>query len=413
MTVFGYRAVDLERQASVEGAVEAQDEREARQALRARGLLPLAVKPFDAAGRGEPAWRDRLIEALTFRPVKTSQLALYIHQLAALLEAGMPIVGIMSLLESQTTSPSLRAATRRIRQDLLTGMPLAECLERHPRVFPPLFVSLVAAGEASGHLATMVARMAEMLEKDQEIRRKIKTAMAYPLMVLAVLVGVVALLLAFVVPAFSGLCAKTGALLPLPTRMLLALSDVLRHQGAWIGLAALVALGGYHWYRRTPVGRPLVDRAWMSLPVMGPLLLHQAANTFTRAFGTVYGAGVPVVSALASCRRVVDNQAIAELIVRVEEDVKSGLPLADRLIATPLFPSMLAHMIAIGEASGELEALTAKAVAFSDRQIDYQIKQMTAMIEPAMTLFMGLVVAFVAMALYLPLFDMPRLITGG
>jgi type II secretory pathway component PulF len=166
------------------------------------------------------------------------------------------------------------------------------------------------------------------------------------------------------------------------------------------------------WFSRTEVGRPLIDRLWLRLPVIGRLIVEQSANTFTRAFATVYGAGIPIVSALENCRRIVQNRAIHDVIAAAEEGVKAGNSLSSGLIGTPYFPRVLAQMIAVGESSGQIEELATKGVSFSDKEIDFKIKQLTAMMEPAMTVVMGLVVGFIALALYLPMFDMPSLLKG-
>lgn len=324
----------------------------------------------------------------------------------------MPIVEALTLLEEQTASATLREALVGVRRDLLGGHMLSEAVARRPKVFPPLMIHLTHVGELSGELSVMYTRLAEMIEKDVELGRKVRGAMAYPTLVLLVLGGVVGVLLGFVVPTFAGLFAKTQAALPWSTQLLIGMSAVLRAAGGWLVLLGLAAYAGYRWYRGTPAGRLVVDRLWLAVPIVGPLLRDQAANTFARAFGTVYGAGVPIVPALAACRELIANAAMADLVARAEAEVTAGHPLAAQLQGSPLFPRVLAHMIAIGEASGRLEELTARAVLFSDREIEHKIRQMTALLEPVLTLVIGLVVMFVALALYLPLFDLPKVMSG-
>lgn len=413
MPNFLYRAVDLEHRQELEGTVEAADERAARAVLRERGIMPLDLEQFATQGPPRPSRWQRLLDLLIFRPVKPEELTLYMHQLAALIEAGMPMVATMELLEAESRNSTLKAATAAVRRDIMSGTAFHEALAKHPRVFPSIFVNMTLAGEVSGNMAIMITRMAEMLERNLELERKVKGAMTYPVLVLSVLGGVVSLMLAFVVPAFAGIYGKAGALLPLPTRILLASSAILRDHALAVGLLLVCLVAAYHWYRRTPMGRPIVDRFWLQIPYLGPLLLQETANTFARAFGTVYGAGVPILEALSACKGVLNNQAVADLISEVEQDVEAGKPLAERLKDSPYFPRMLAHMIAIGEMSGELEDLTAKAVDFSDRHIDYQVKQLTNMLEPALAVVMGVVVASVALSLYLPLFDLPKMLTGN
>ncbi len=412
MPSFRYRVVDLESQQPLEGHIEATNERSARAALRSRGLMPMAVQPDDPTA-GIPRQFQVLIELLTFRPLKTSDLAIFIQQFSALLDAGLPIVEVMVILEEQTTHPTLRRAVVEIRKDLLGGLMLSEALARHPRIFPPLLVSLTEAGELSGALPVMLNRLAEMLDKNLEIERKVKGAMTYPGVVLVTVLAVLTVMLVFVVPTFQGLYAKSSEALPLPTQLLLSLSDFVRSSVLGIAAGMVFAVVGYHWFRRTPVGRPIVDRLWLRLPLVGPVLMVQAANTFTRAFGTVYGSGVSIVPAIATCRKVITNRAVAEVLEEAEREVELGNPFASRLRESPYFPRILSQMISVGESSGKLEDMAARAVAFSDKEIDYKIKQMTNMIEPVLTIVIGLIVMAIALALYLPLFDLSKIMSGS
>lgn len=411
MPSFRYRVVDLESQQPLEGHIEATNERSARATLRSRGLLPMAVEREEAHA-GSPRAVRALIELLTFRPVKTSDLAIFIQQFSALLDAGLPIVEVMVILEEQTTHATLRRAVAEIRKDLLGGLMLSEAIARHPRIFPPLLVSLTEAGELSGALPVMLGRLSEMLDKNLEIERKVKGAMTYPAVVLVTVFLVLAVMLVFVVPTFQNLYDKSSTALPWPTQLLLLVSGFVRSFAGWIAAGMLVLFAAYHWFRRTPVGRPIVDRLWLRLPLVGPVLMVQAANTFTRAFGTVYGSGVAIVPAIATCRKIVTNRAIAQLLEEAEREVELGNPFASRLRESRDFPRILTQMISVGESSGKLEDMAARAVSFSDKEIDYKIKQMTNMIEPVLTIVIGLIVMAIALALYLPLFDLSKILSA-
>lgn len=411
MPSFRYRVVDLESQQPLEGAIEAANERSARATLRSRGLLPMVVQPDAPADAAAPLFKA-LVETLTFRPVKTADLAIFIQQFSALLDAGLPIVEVMVILEEQTTHPSLRRAVAEIRKDLLGGLMLSEAIARQPRIFPPLLVSLTEAGELSGALPVMLGRLSDMFEKNLEIERKVRGALTYPGVVLVTVLAVLAVMLVFVVPTFQGLYAQNGATLPLPTRMLLGLSGFIRGSLGWLAGGLGLAIALYHWFRRTPVGRPMVDRLWLQLPLVGPVLMVQSANTFTRAFGTVYGSGVAIVPAIATCRKIVTNRAIAEVLEAAEREVELGNPFAARLRESRYFPRILTQMIAVGESSGKLEEMAERAVRFSDKDVDYQIKQMTNLLEPALTVVIGLIVMAIALALYLPLFDLSKILAA-
>lgn len=407
MPTFRFRAVDLVSRREFEGALEAADADRARQTVRDRGALPLLVE--NAARDPERDPLAAFLARLTRRSISREALVVFVRQLAALLEAGMPIVESLRLLERQAGSSTLAETIAAVRDDVLAGQMLSEALANRGDTFPPLMLRLAHAGEISGELDLMFRRVADMLEQELETRRKVRDALTYPAVVSVVLGVVILILLTVVVPALGTVFGKAGAMLPLPTRALLALGMLVHDRGPLLASLLVVSVVGYRWFRRTPYGRPIVDRAWLRVPAIGPLLIESQANTFARAFGTVYGAGVPIVQALASCRDLVTNSAIADLLARAQRDVEAGRPLADSLTTSPYFPPVLGHMIAIGEASGRLEELTAKAVTFSDREIDHRIKRMTTLIEPVMTIILGLTVGFVALALYLPLFDMPKM----
>lgn len=413
MPTFLYRAVDLDSQGLVDGSIDAVDSKEARSALRTRGILPLTLGEVPTETQAESRWLQSLIDILTFRPVKPNDLVLFTQQLATLIESGIPLVEVMGLLEGQTSHPTLKSAISQIRQDMLAGVMFSEALGKHPRVFSPLFRNMANAGEISGSLDILLGRLSEMLDKNLEIERKVKSALTYPVVVLVVLFSVVTLLMIVVVPTFEQMYGKAGQGLPLPTKILLWMSHTLRFSGGWV--AAILLGTGYsmRWFSQTNVGKPIFARITLGIPLIGPLVLEQEANTFSRALGTVYGAGVPILSAIENCRKVMRNWVMADLVEKAEQGVRQGSSLAAGLQDSRYFPKILAQMIFIGESSGKLEELMAKAVSFSDKDVDYKIKQMTTMMEPMLTVLIGLIVMFIALALYLPMFDLPRLMMKG
>ncbi len=412
MPSFIYRAVDLDSQRQVDGLIEAIDDRAARTQLRARGLLPLTIAPVTTEAEINPRLQA-LIEALTFYPVKIKDLSIFTQQLAALVEASIPLIDAMHLLEEQASNPSIRAALGEIRKDLFGGMSLSEALARHRRIFNPLFINLVQAGEMSGSLDTMLLRLADMIEASAELERKVKAALTYPALLAVTLTAVIMVIMVYVVPGFQSIYDKTGSALPLPTQVLLGISNFVRSGIVGILVGALGLFGGYHAYRRSEAGQPVIDTLWLRAPLFGRLILEQQANTFARAFGTVYGAGVPIVTALESCRKLVTNWAVGRQIEIALDGVRLGRTLTAGLANSERFPKILAQMMAVGESSGRLEEMCMKAVSFSDKELNHRIQQMTLMLEPLLTIVMGLIVAGIALALYLPMFDLPSLLIKG
>lgn len=412
MPSFLYRAVDLDSQKPVDGLLEAPDERTVRTQLRARGVLPLSVTPVVAESQSDPRLQA-VLETLTFYPVKIKDLAVFTQQLAALVEASIPLIDAMHLLEEQVANPSIRAALAEIRKDLFGGMSLSEALARHPRIFNRLFINLVQAGEMSGSLDTMLTRLAGMIEASADLERKVKGALTYPALLAVTLTGVIMVILIFVVPSFQSIYSKAGSALPLPTQVLLGISAFLKSSALGLVAGLLALFGVYQLYRRSPEGRPVIDALWLRMPLIGRLILEQQANTFARSFGTVYGAGVPIVPALESCRKLVTNEAIGRQLDLALDGVRLGRPLTAGLTNSERFPKILAQMMAIGESSGRLEEMCAKAVSFSDKELNHRIQQLTGLLEPLLTIVMGLIVAAIALALYLPMFDLPSLLIKG
>ena len=409
MPSYLYRAVDLDSRRPVDGLIEASDERSARTQLRARGVLPLSLTATITEAESDPRLQA-LLETLTFHPVKVKELAMFTAQLAALVESGIPLIDAMHLLEEQVSNPSIRKALAVIRKDLFGGSSLSDALARHPRIFNPLFINLVQAGELSGSLDTMLQRLAAMIEASAELERKVKGALTYPAILAVTLTAVVMVIMVFVVPGFQSIYAKTGNALPLPTQVLLAVSAFLRTSFPLLIVGGLLGFAGYQVYRRSEAGRPVIDKLWLRVPIFGKLILEQQANTFARAFGTVYGAGVSIVPAIESCRKLVTNWAIGHQIDLALDGVRLGRPLTAGLSDSKRFPKILTQMMAIGESSGQLEEMCQKAVAFSDRELNHQIQQLTTLLEPVLTVVMGVIVAVIALALYLPMFDLPTLL---
>lgn len=392
---FTYEATDAEGREIYRGVVEAASLREARTRIRAMGLFPLRLTHTPQR---------------PLRKVPLPELVILTEQLATMVRAGVPLVQALHTLSLQAGSPSLREALRGLRERIEAGQGLARAMEDYPQVFPPLMRSLVAAGELGGSLEVLLQRLAEYLDKSYELQEKTRTALFYPGFVLGVLGVVVAVLLVFVIPVFAQLYRETGVALPGPTQFLLSSSAFFRQHGWWLLLTSLLLGYGLRLYWRTPGGAVRLDGWLLRVPLMGSILLKAGLARFARTLGTLYAAGIRITEALEASRKVVGNAALVEAIVRVEQSVQRGEALATGLAREPLFLPLFVRMVLVGEEAGRLEGMLNEIAFHLEREVDYSLKRLSSSIEPVLTLILGGVVLVVALALYLPLFDLSRVI---
>ncbi|AEB10910.1 type II secretion system F family protein [Marinithermus hydrothermalis] len=395
---FSYQATDASGTQLYQGTLEAGSPREARLRLREMGLYPLRL-------RREPFRRFVRRPAL-------GALALYTSQFATLVAAGVPLTQALVTLAQESPSPALRQATREVRERIEAGESLADAMAHHPEVFPPLMRHLIAAGEAGGALEVTLARLAEYLERAEELNQKIRTALMYPGFVLAVVGVALAVLLLVVIPVFARLYSSAGAALPWPTQALLAASAFAQTYGWLIGLGLLLAGYALRAYYRTPAGAYRLDRLALRLPVLGPILHKAGLGRFGRTFATLYASGLPITQALEATRDLAGNAFIAHAVDEVLQSVVRGESFSAALARHPeVFLPVFTRMSAVGEASGGLDAMLDQAARHLEREVDYAVKRLSASIEPILTVLLGVGILLVALALYLPLFDLSSLIT--
>lgn len=400
MAVFEYRGVGADGRPA-KGIVDAESARAARAKLRKDGIFPTEVRE-ESAGRslaGRPGRRAG-------RRVSATDLAVTTRQLATLVGAAVPLVESLRALADQVEHPTLKPVLARVRERVNEGASLADALADHPRIFTPLYVNMVRSGEASGALDIVLGRLADFTEKQARLRGRLGAAMIYPIIMLVVGTGILAFLLSYVVPQITQVFAEQKVVLPWLTRALLAVTDVLR--GYWwliLGLVAAAALG-LDRYRRTPKGRETLDRLWLRLPVFGRLVRMAAVARATRTLSTLLGAGVQMLPALGIVAAVVDNRVLAGAIEAARTRVAEGESLSEPLRRSGQFPPIVTHMIAVGERSGELEAMLSKVADAYDEVVETRIAALTALLQPVMILAMGAVVLLVVLAILLPIIDM-------
>ncbi len=333
-------------------------------------------------------------------------LARFTRQFSAMTSAGLPLIQCLDILQEQTENENLKVAVKQVASDIQGGGTLADSLNKHRAIFSELYCQMIAAGEAGGILDTILLRLAEYQEKAEALRRKIKGAMTYPIIVGVVAMAAVAILMIFVVPIFTGMFSESGAKLPLPTRIVVGISDFIRH---WIlGIGAGIGLGivAFKKYVKTDAGALRFDKILLNAPVFGDLERKSCISRFTRTLGTLLNSGVSIIDALQVTAKTAGNKVLEMGIYKTLESISGGQTIADPLKATGVFPPMVIQMIAVGERTGGLSDMLVKISGFYDDEVDAAVDNLTAMLEPLVIVVLGSIIGGVLVAMYLPMFEM-------
>jgi type IV pilus assembly protein PilC len=323
-----------------------------------------------------------------------------------MVNSGLPLVQALDILAQQTENKALAEVTKQVVYDVESGHTLADALDKHRNAFTQLYVNMVAAGEAGGILDTIMLRLATFLEKNDAIVRKVKGAMVYPSVIFAVAIIAVLVLLIFVIPTFQQMFASVNLDLPLPTRLVIGVSDLL--QGFWWLIAGAAVAGGLilRRYYATENGRLVIDRTLLNFPVLGDLLRKSAVSRFTRTLGTLLASGVSILDGLEITARTAGNRVIHDAVMESRGSIAGGDTIAGPLERSGVFPPMVTSMIAVGEATGGLDDMLAKIADFYDDEVDAAVSTLLSLMEPIMIVFLGVIVGGMIVAMYLPIFDM-------
>ena len=396
MPAYRYRAAGPSGAARA-GVVEAADLDQAIETVHGMGLVPIRMEAEAPA---------RATTGLFAKRVATRDRILFVRQLETMLESGLPILASLEILHRQTVHPVLKPAIDRVRADVEQGSTLTEALARHPRCFPPVFVNLVHAGEEGGLLASMLDRLGGLLEYEEETQQRIRAATFYPSLIVAELCVAFVVLVRFVFPRFASLFRNLGAQLPLPTRVLIGVSDFCGRYG-W-GLVALAAAGvaaAIFWYR-TEAGRRRVDGWILRAPVFGPIVMKTILSRFARVLAALVAAGIPILQALTVARGVAGNKVVEEEIDRMREGVIAGMGLSESVEGRDVFPPLVVKMLALGQETGAVDTTLLRVAKYFDRDVDYAVKNLSTSLEPALLAVLGAAVLFTALAVFLPLWNL-------
>lgn len=397
---YRYKAINKSGR-MIEGVFDATSEGEVIAMIKGNNYLAVDVK------------RDIETEAQIelFSPrVKKKDLAIFCRQFFTMIEAGLGIVKCLDILELQTENKTLKVAIGEATEDVQKGLTLSEAMSKHPRIFPSILLSMIEAGEVSGNLDEILERMAIHFEKENKIENKIKGSMIYPIALMVVSIAVVVFMLVFVMPTFTGMFASSGTELPGPTRALLGISESL--QTYWyIYLAAIgLIIFGIRAYILTEDGRRNFDSLKLKLPIVRDTTAKVITSRFTRTMSTLMDSGIPLIKSMEVVSRVVSNKVIEERLTASIEEIRKGVPLSRSVRDIGVFPPMVDSMIKIGEESGSLDEILLKTADFYDEEVEVALTKLTSLLEPIMIVGMALVIGFIVIAMYLPMFDMMQTI---
>lgn len=403
MPTFVYEARDATGQLRKD-TIEAANLRAATQRLQEQRMTVIQIKA-KAAGAGA----DGLAGLLSrMKKVDEQALTVFSRQFATMINAGLAMVRCLDILSEQTEDKKLRETLIQVRRDVEGGSTLSNSLAKHPTVFSMLYISMVKAGEMGGVLDEVLERLAGFMEKDFALKKKVKSALTYPVVILLMASGIVFFLVTYILPTFVALFEGMSLALPLPTQILIAVTKGARNPAVMIPLIILLCVGGFMvgQYIRTPAGRKQYDMMRLNIPVFGLLNRKVAISRFCRTLGTLLSSGVPIMQALEIVGRASGNEIIAMTVTKVRESIREGESIASPLGASGMFPPMVTQMVAVGEETGNLDAMLSKIADFYDTEVEYMLASLTSMLEPIMIVGMGGIVGFIVISVFLPLYQL-------
>jgi type IV pilus assembly protein PilC len=402
MAAFTYDAINAQGVIS-SGEVHAPSIDAAREQLRVRGLMPERL--VEQESLGQAGMRT------VFNAVKPKSLQVFSRQFATMIESGLNVVAALTILEDQTEDQYLAAVIRELRADVEGGLLLSQAMSRHPKVFSRLYIAMIEAGEAAGILDQVLDRVAFQIEKEAQIKRRVKGAMIYPTLVMVFATLVLTGLLMFLVPVFTKIFSQLGGELPTLTRWVVAVSNLLRADWYVIFPLLILLVVGFFKAKKTEPGRRVWDAFKLRVPMkIGDVVLKVTMARFSRTLSTLVAAGVDIIRALEITGQTAGNWVIENALANVRTRVHEGVPIAQPLLENPVFPPMVAHMVKIGEETGELEKMLGKIADFYEDEVDASIQSLTSIIEPLMMIMVGAMVGVIILSMYMPMFKLLSLV---
>jgi len=409
MPIYEYTALNIKGK-TVSNIIDADSTAAARQKLRSANIYPISIKEvYDREVKKEGRLSAFLTKPLSAR-VKPAELAMMTRQLATLLGAGFPLVSAIYTLIPQASSNAFKRILSQIKDAIEEGSSFAEALSLYPDTFSPIYINMVKSGESSGTLELVLQRLADISERQQALTNRIRSAMAYPILMFIIGVIVLFVLLTYIVPSITAIFTDMGQTLPAPTRFLIAASEFMK-TGWWMVLLGMIAVfAGFKQIKKTDAGKYRMDQIVLKLPGIGNLVRKLAVGRFARTLGTLLDNGVSLLTALNIVKNVVGNRLVADTIEYAANEVERGNSLARALAASNIFPHISIQMVQVGEQSGEMETMLGKVADIYESEVENTILSLTTLLEPAIILVMGVIVGFIVLSICLPIFEMNQLV---
>jgi len=398
MAIFAYSVKTADGK-TTGGTLEADTKEKALEFLHSQGSIILSLSET-----------KRKKGASRHGSVKTDELVIFSRQLTTLIESSIPVVGAMDILVEQTTNPYFKNVLSAISRDLKGGTPFAAALAKHPKVFPEIYISMVEAAESSGSLPQILDRVSIYLEKSSALKKKIISSMIYPAIVLIMTLSMASFLLLKIVPTFRDLYGSLGATLPLPTQILIAVSEALKRFFLLVVGAIIFGYISLKKYIETPRGKKQYHTLMLKIPILGDIFLKVSIAKFSRTFATLVKSGVPITSTLEIVAKTSGNKLIEEAVISAKKSIQEGVPISKPMEDCGLFPPMVVKMVAVGERTGKLEFMLGKIAQFYEEQTDAMIAGLASIIEPLLIVFLGIVVGAIVIALFLPIIEISQIV---
>lgn len=403
MAHYSYQAIDPAGKAA-KGVFEAASLQAAEETLALNGMIPVKIT--------ETKKRESYLEKLNWATakVKTSELILFSKQFRSMFRAGIPLLRLLEVIESQSENHLLKKATSAIREDIRAGASLHDAMKKHPAIFSQLYCNMIHAGEVSGAIPEVLSRLTYILEHENKVKSAIRSALQYPIVVVITLAVAFFVLLTFVIPKFANVFAKAGLILPLPTRIAMAMHTMLVVY--WYILLAVIAalVMGLKFYLKTENGRYMKDALLLRLPVFGPLFIKAAMSRFASILSILLASGVPVMNAITILSGTIGNSAIARVFKSISDQIQEGRGIAAPLTSSKFFTPMVVNMVAIGEESGNLEGMLEEITTHYDEEVMHAVSRLADLIVPVLTIVLAVVVGFFALAIYMPMWDLTKMV---
>ena len=403
-TTYAYKVRDREGKV-FSGSLEADNSALVANRLRQMGYVPIAIDKKAGAG----VRKDIPIPGLSNR-VKLQEVAVFSRQFATMINSGLTLLRSLAILSTQTSNNYFKTVIDQVRNDIESGSSLSQALSRHPKQFNNLYVSMVKAGESGGNLDRTLSDLATTIEKQVELRGKIRSAMTYPIMVLALVCLILSAMLLFIVPIFKKMYADLGGKLPAPTLLLVDISNIAVHGAPFVLIGVIGLVVAYRRWVRTPTGQATRDRLALKVPIFGGLIRKTAMARFSSTLATLLSSGVPVLESLEITSDTVSNTVVANGVRAIAEGAKRGEPLSFPLREHPVFPPMVTQMMAVGEETGALDSLLLKVAKFFEEEVQRTVEALTSLLEPLLIVVLGGAVGGMVISLYLPMFDIIKLV---